>query len=239
MDFIRRARAVLNLGNSVVVIAALITTLSLMGCGSGGGSDTPVQAPYAGNWYVASSDVYLEIKTDNTAVVRVCSATGYKAVVTGTIQGDSLTVFSTTFNLVRNGDTLTIVDPTGLKVDFAQANAIPAVCPNDFIEITSVNPTTGTVNVPTSFTVSFDYQLVSKDNGIINLGFITSPPSALTSSALTVTRGAGSGSLTAFASPVEVPSPGSFSAFVILSEDPHLATWSPLKSDVEPIVVVQ
>ena len=217
-----------------------MTTLSLMGCGSdGGGGDAPVQASYVGNWYQASSDVYLEIQTDNTPVVRNCSANGYKAVGTGTIQGDSLTFFSTTLKLARDGDTLTLLAPDDVKVEFALAGAIPAVCPNDFIEITLVNPTTGTVNVPTSFTVGFDYQLATKNNGIINLGFVTSGPSTLTSSTLTVTRGAGSGSLTASASPVEVPSPGSFAAFVILSEDPHPATWSPLKSDERSIVVMQ
>jgi hypothetical protein len=244
MDFIRRARAVLNLGNPLI-IAALLTTLSVMGCGGGGGDgdggDTPVQASYVGNWYHAPSDAYLEIKTDNTAVVRVCSATGYRAEGTGTIQGDTLTLFSTTVKLTRDGDTLTLVSPDDLKAEFTLANAIPAVCPNDFIEITSVNPTTGTANAPTSFTVSFDYQLSTKDNGIINLGFNISGPDAftLTPSTLTVIRGAGSGSLTASVSPVEYPSPGSFAAFVMLSENPHPATWSPLKSDERFIVVMQ
>jgi hypothetical protein len=243
MDFIRRARAVLNLGNPLI-IAALVTALSLMGCGSGGGGggggDTPVQASYVGNWYQAASDAYLEIKTDNTAVARVCSAAGYKAVVTGTIQGDSLTLSSTTVKLTRDGDTLTLLSPDDLKVEFTLANAIPAVCPNDFIEITSVNPATGTANVPTSFTVSFGYQLATKDNGIIYLGFNTSGPHAYSLiNTLTVIRGAGSGSLTASASPVAYPSPDSFGAYVNLSEDPHPVPWSPLKSDVEPIVVMQ
>jgi hypothetical protein len=241
MDFIRRARAVLNLGNPLIV-AALLTTLSVMGCGGGdgGGDDTPVQAPYVGNWYQASADVYLEIQTGNTAVLRTCSANGYKAVGTGTIQGDSLTLSSTTVKLTRDGDTLTILTPDDFKVEFALANAIPTVCPNDFIEITSVNPATGTANVPTSFTVSFDYQLATKDNGIIYLGFNTSGPHTYSLiNRLTVIRGAGSGSLTASASPAAYPSPDSFGAYVNLSEDPHPVPWSPLKSDVEPIVVMQ
>lgn len=214
-----------------------------MGCGSGGDSgDTPAQGPYVGNWHHASSDVYLEIQTDNTVVVRTCSANGYKAQGTGTIQGDSLTLSSTTFNLLRNGDALTLVDPDGLKVELALTGAIPAVCSNDFIEITSVNPTTGTANVLTLFTVNFDYRLATKDNGIIYLGFnIPSDPDAfaLTSSTLAVTRGAGSSSLTASGLPVEYPSPGSFAAYVNLSENPHPDAWTPLSYRTVPIVVVQ
>jgi len=246
MDLIRWARAVPNLGNPVV-IAALLTTLSVMGCSGGdsGGGDAPVQAPYVGNWYVAPADSYLEIKTDNTAVVRACSATGYnKILLTGTVQGDSLTLSSaafnlpaTTFSLLRNGDTLTVVDPDGLKTELTLAGAIPTVCPNDFIDITSVNPATGTAGVPTSFTVNFDYQLASKDNGIIHLGFAGS--NVLTSNPLKVTRGAGSASLTASVLPVKSPSPGSFAAYVFLSEDPLPDPWTVLSSDFEAIEVVQ
>jgi hypothetical protein len=215
----------------------------LIGCGGGdgGGGDTPVQGPYVGNWYQASSDTYLEIKTDNTAVVRGCSATGYKAVGSGLVVGDSLSLDSTTFTLTRTGDTLTLLTPNNQSVIFTSADAIPSVCQGNFIEITSVSPTTATANVPTSFTVGFDYQLATKDNGIINLGFNISGPDAftLTASTLTVTRGAGSGSLTASASPVEYPSPGGFAAYVSLSEDPHPPAWTPLSSDTRPVAVTQ
>ena len=217
-----------------------------MGCGSGGDSgDTPAQGPYVGNWYQASSDFYLEAKTDNTAVVRACSATGYnKVVLTGTIQGDSLTFSSTTFNLppttfnlLRNGDTLTVVDPDGLKTELTLGGAIPTVCPNDFIDITSVSPTTAPPNVSTSFTVTFVYQLTTKDKGIIRLGFISGLYTP-TPSTLTVTRGAGSGSLTESATPVVHPSPGGFAAFVILSENPLPDPPSVLSSDVKPIGIM-
>jgi len=241
MNSIRGWRAAFNRGKPLV--AALIATLSLVGCGGGGGGgggDTPVQASYVGNWYQASSDSYLEIKTDNTAVLRVCSATGYKAAGTGTIQGDTLSLSSTTLNLLRNGDTLTLVVPSAVKVEFTLAGAIPAACPNNFIEITSVNPTTGTANVPTSFTVNFDYQLTTKDNGIIYLGFNISGPDAFTlTSSITVTRGTRSDSLTASAAPVAYPSPGSFAAYLNLSEYPHPVEWTPLSSSTVPIVVVQ
>jgi hypothetical protein len=242
MNSIRGWRAAFNRGKPLV--AALIATLSLVGCGGGGGGgggDTPVQASYVGNWYQASSDSYLEIKTDNTAVVRGCSATGYKAVGSGLVVGDSLSLDSTTFTLTRTGDTLTLLTPNNQSVIFTSADAIPSVCQGNFIEITSVSPTTATANVPTSFTVGFDYQLATKDNGIINLGFNISGPDAftLTASTLTVTRGAGSGSLTASASPVEYPSPGGFAAYVSLSEDPHPPAWTPLSSDTRPVAVTQ
>jgi len=225
-------------------VAALLASLALMACGGGGGGgggDTPAQASYVGNWYQASADLYLEVQTDNAVVLRTCSATGYKTAGTGTIQGDALTLSSTTFNLMRNGDTLTLVDPSAVKVEFTLAGAIPAVCPNNFIEITSVNPSTSAAGVPTSFTVNFDYQLATKDNGIINLGFNISDPDTftLTPSTLTVIRGTGPGSLTASATPVEYPPPSTFAAFVILSEDPHPVPWVPLSSDTEVIPLVQ
>jgi hypothetical protein len=112
---------------------------------------------------------------------------------------------------------------------------------NDSIQVTSVSPPAAVPGAPTDFTVDFTYRLASVDNGIIYLGFNTSDPHSyiMSPSTLTVTRGSGSGSLTASASPVEYPPPDSFVAYVNLSENPHPSTWTPLSNDTAPIAVGQ
>ncbi len=218
-----------------------MSCLILFGCSD---SDDTTSVSYEGNWYNTSADSYLEITNSNTALFRECSVNnGYQVVGSGELEGDSIPSGSFTYKLLRAGNKLTLsAEGLGDIAELILQSSIPSVCTGDAIEITFGSPTSATEGILTTFTVNFDYRLISRDSAIVYFGFNTSNSSnfTLTDNTFEITQAeSGSGSLTADIMPVFYDSPDSFSIYVNISENPHPDVWAPLSSDNMAITVTQ
>jgi hypothetical protein len=113
----------------------------------------------------------------------------------------------------------------------------PAV---DSISITSISPASAVTGTNTPFAVDVSYSLVSKDSGLLSVGFNANEVNSfliIASQTHTVAKGSGTHTFNTSASPVNWGSAGSFQAHVILSENPHPPTWSPLASASKSIAI--
>jgi hypothetical protein len=112
--------------------------------------------------------------------------------------------------------------------------------PADSIEITSASPTSGRAGTDTTFTITFRYTLTSKPHGVIDLGFfVDGTNQRLSGSRLSVVRGSGQGSLTSPANPQNYTTGPDFAVGLLLSEEPHADSWTPLSRARYAIGVVQ
>jgi hypothetical protein len=99
----------------------------------------------------------------------------------------------------------------------------------DSVEITEVTPASAAIDANTTFTVTFRYTLSTSSSGIIDLGFFRDATNQLlTGQNLIVTKGSGTGTLTATANPSQYTTGPEFAAGILLSQHPHDATWTPL-----------
>lgn len=214
-------------------------------CGGGGSSNPPEtpEPPFAGNWYNATIDRYLSIRADNTATHLECSSQGYRKIPegsVGTLEDTQLTFGTRTYLLQRDGDSLTMTGPDQNTVVLARHATVPSVCTGNYIEITAVTPDAAAEGSTTSFKVDFTYQLSSNSQGVIDIGFntiATSNSYFMQAADFKVTRGQGTGTLTASIVPIVRDTGNAFSAYAALSDDPHPSTWSPLSSDSRAISV--
>jgi hypothetical protein len=111
----------------------------------------------------------------------------------------------------------------------------------NLVEIRNLTPTEVTAGQATTFTLDVAYNLVTAEQGIINLGFNTQNVHSytFTSEKKEVAKGYGIVSFTVTTTPVKWDNPDSFKISVSLSENPHPASWTPLATDAEDIVVTQ
>ncbi len=110
----------------------------------------------------------------------------------------------------------------------------------DSIEIVTVTPTTTGADQSTNFTVLFRYTLASRESGVVNMGFfIDSTNQTLVPENLVVTRGTGTGTLSARAVPSQYTRTVDFAVGVLLSESPHGAAWTPLARDKQFVSLTQ
>lgn len=93
----------------------------------------------------------------------------------------------------------------------------------DSITITSVSPSTATAGIPTTFTISVSYSLKTKDSGVINYGFHGSGSGLLQLDEKIVSKGTGTASFVVTQTMYETNK-----VEVLLSENPHPASWTPL-----------
>ena len=108
----------------------------------------------------------------------------------------------------------------------------------DSIEIVSVSPTTARAGANTEFTVNFRYSLVTVRAAVVDLGFFVDDSNQLLSGQRTaVAAGSGSGSLRATADPRSYTTSSAFAIGLLLSQDPHPESWTPLARAKQLIVV--
>jgi len=218
----------------------------LLGCGaSDDTSNKTTNVSYEGFWYNVSNDAYLEIM-NNTALFRDCSVNnGYRVSESNELVGDTILTESTTYNLLRIDNNLTLsVEGFGKVSKFELQPSLPSVCTGDAIEITFSSPTSATAGIVTSFMVNFDYRLSSKTKGIVHLGFNTDTnnprDTVLSNSTFLISQAeTGSGSLSADIKPVYYNMPDSFKISVILTEDPLLGAPISLSSYDVDVTVTQ
>jgi hypothetical protein len=106
----------------------------------------------------------------------------------------------------------------------------------DSIEIVAVTPPTARVDQASEFTVTFRYSLASSQSGIVNIGFfVDSINQRLTGQSVVVARGAGTGTLTATVIPSTYTTTSDFAVGVLLSENPHAQSWTPLARSKQSI----
>lgn len=219
----------------------ILFSLFLSGCGGGSNNGTD---SYQGYWKHEFVDTYLEIRSDNIARIRACSLNdGYVETDSGTLVDDELTIGSAVFNLALSGDSLIVTDDIiGAEVIFSRVASIPGECTGDAIEITSVTPSSVNEGVLTTFTVNFDYRLVSVENAIVDVGFNNTDPNIarLTEDTWEINSASlGSGWFVVDMTPVYYAEPDNFIVSVFLSENPHPTKWFPLSSSQSIITVTQ
>ena len=91
-------------------------------------------------------------------------------------------------------------------------------------------------NVESEITVEVEYNLESKDEGVINLGFNTRGANAyVMGEGVRVKKGRGKLTLKAKVKPVDWRGAASFYAYVNISEHPHAEKWEPLASKKKKI----
>ena len=110
----------------------------------------------------------------------------------------------------------------------------------DAIEIVSVTPTSAVAGTNTEVTVTFRYTLVTTKTGVIDMGFFVDDTNQLlTGQTLIVTAGSGQGSLKAWADPTNYTTTANFGVGVLLSEEPHPQSWTPLARARKAIAVTK
>lgn len=104
----------------------------------------------------------------------------------------------------------------------------------DSITIISVTPSSGLLpGVATTFVINVEYNLVSVDNGEINLGFNTDVVGTYKIvKEILVTKGSGQYQFNVTIVTKNWGSSGNFGVYVNLSEYPHGTTWTPLATDI-------
>lgn len=228
----------MNIIQTIVVIALC---LFLIGCD---GSDNSNSPSFKGNWYNQTTDDYLEIKNNNTVFIRECSVNnGYHVISSGEIDGDTLYFGSFAYKLSRESNKLTVSsENSGFIWEYILQLSIPSNCTGDAIEITFISPSSVTEGMLTTFVVNFDYRLVSKENGIVYLGFNKTGPDTFTISDSTfeITQAeSGSGSLSAATLPVYYSPPDSFAVIVGISENSSPIPGEFLSRDNMAVTVTQ
>ena len=114
------------------------------------------------------------------------------------------------------------------------------VLAKDRIKILSVTPDSVAVNSgETELVVEVEYELGSRDEGVINLGFNVEAPRAyvMGEEDNIVKKGRGRVTLTAKLKPSELRGKWSLYAYVNLSEHPHARVWKPLADAKKKIKV--
>jgi hypothetical protein len=111
----------------------------------------------------------------------------------------------------------------------------------DTIKIISVTPAQSVIRgVENEFTVEVEYNLVSEEEGEINLGFNSEKPQAFKMvDSYIVKKGSGTATLKAKVIPVDWGQRGKFMALVNLSKYPHDFRWNPITRDKQDITVGQ
>lgn len=111
----------------------------------------------------------------------------------------------------------------------------------DSIKIVSVTPSSVVAGQSTIFTVEVAYSLITKDSGLLGLGFNTDKVDSYvmaSSQEFLVSKGSGTHVFTAAAVPKNWGSAGVFQAYANISENPHPATgWKPLANATKDIPV--
>lgn len=160
---------------------ALLLSLSIMsGCGGGSpdavGSSTSNK--YKGFWAPSDTGAYLKVDSKGAASLYTCDFTeGYKTdgITLGNITGDTLVPTakgqnSVLLKLTNNGSDFSYT-VNGVEQSYKKVNQIPSICTTDGIKITGISPATANEGVPTSFIISFTYQVESTSNAVIKAGF--------------------------------------------------------------------
>lgn len=99
----------------------------------------------------------------------------------------------------------------------------------DSLEITGVSPSSVRAGVGTQVEVTFRYSLASTQQGVVDLGFFRDESTQLlTGQRLVVPKGSGTGTLRAVVDPINYTTGASFAVGLLLSEEPHAASWTPL-----------
>ena len=194
----------------------------LVSCSENGGNSTS----FNGNWYLATSDTFVEISSDDTVFIRECTLNdGYRVSYTGTINGDTIFLNDGGELILRlESDTLFVtVVSTDEVLELARMDSIPSLCQGDAIEITYVSPTSAIEGVLTTYIVNFDYRLSSSDSGEITLSFNTVDPNGfeVLDTLILPQAETSSGSLTADVVPILYSSPNSFELSVDLWRYPR------------------
>jgi hypothetical protein len=110
---------------------------------------------------------------------------------------------------------------------------------NDSITITSVTPNSGlTPGIVTSFVVNVEYELASVDSGELGVGFNSVEVgryAMITSAKVLIGKGSGSHQFNVSVVTRDWGNAGDFKVYVILSENPHGTTWTPLAWDIRTL----
>ncbi len=227
----------------IEVIYVVIVSLIIQGCVGGNGNDDD-SSQYEGIWYSNTYDSYYVIQNNNTIEVKECSVNhGYKTSYTGTISGNTVTIFNSDFKLNIVEDELNFsIDGINIAAPFAKKSSIPELCTGDAIEITFFSPEIAIEGDLTTFIVNIDYRLVSANSGTIHLGFNTNteePTSfRLTDSSFEIENTeTGSASLTAVINPVYYAPPYEFLLYVNLSPSHTTGPWIPFANALTPVVI--
>ena len=112
--------------------------------------------------------------------------------------------------------------------------------PVDSLTIVNVSPTSAVAGVSTTFAVEVSYSLVTKDNGMLMIGFNTTAVGGygmLPNPQPAVLKGSGTYTFNVTTTPKDWSPAGSFQVYVNLSENPHPATWTPLASATKAIAI--
>lgn len=120
-------------------------------------------------------------------------------------------------------------------------NSSAAAPAEDSVTIVTVSPTSADASVSTTFAVEVSYSLVTKDSGMLMIGFNTTAVdsySMLADPQPAVLKGSGTYTFNVTAIPTDwSSSAGAFQVYVNLSENPHPATWSPLADARKAITI--
>jgi hypothetical protein len=138
--------------------------------------------------------------------------------------------------LVRNiplaSDDTRIVVPPRAAPEKDPKNPNPSILYEDTIEITSVSPDSLVEGVETEVTVTVAYELLSREQGEINLGSSGGRGNGYQILSSTIVPiGRGEATLRARFVPTKTGALPFSKVFVNLSEYPHRETWSPLGGD--------
>lgn len=114
--------------------------------------------------------------------------------------------------------------------------APPIVDEEDFINIISVIPDSGLIDgVDTDFTVVVEYNLVSRETGLLMIGFNNGDEIGIyymiSNASHIVSKGSGKYTFNVNALTKNWGTQGDFLVYANISEYPHPSTWTPLDTD--------
>lgn len=102
----------------------------------------------------------------------------------------------------------------------------------DSITIDSITPSIVSAGTTTTFSISVSYSLQTKESGVINYGFSAGSSYTLENDNKIVSKGTGTASFSVIKTLNEINT-----LRVLLSENPHSSSWSPLVSTEKTITV--
>ncbi|WP_440905284.1 hypothetical protein ACMZOO_02775 [Catenovulum sp. SX2] len=229
----------------------LVCILFVVSCGN---STNQEDNEFAGYWYSAFADVYLDINRKGHVRLRECSLyEGYSVneSASGQIINDNLKFgekgFEQDFIVSFDGTSLQIASVSdvenGEPTLFTKQTSIPEKCENDVVEITYYSPKQVQENDLIEFTVDFEYRLSSAPNAIIEAGFTSSDSGSfvLTNEEFEVSSsGIGSGFFTPTTTATAYGSNKTFSLHLIMYVPPTgtAISFSPIASDKVDIRVI-
>ena len=126
---------------------------------------------------------------------------------------------------------------TGLAIGILTSGTSFPDTPHDFVKIADVKSQKLPSSNETLYKVRIKYALISKQQGIVMLGFdVNRPKTFQMLSEVKVGHGEGEVELEAH---VTAPDRNEFLAVVNLSEDPHPTHWKPLANDTFTITLTK